>query len=812
MTDVPGASSRLVSCAVIAAIAAGALATAYGLYHLALPDAQGPAWRCGLRYTLILLPLMLLAVLAGLWRGPRMGGALVAGLLLLLLGVAVQALAVAVFAASALTLGNWLLRGDAFHPLDKLLVGLTVFGTFFGLLAHFSVNSAGLWDALIALPPLLGWRYLRDACRGLGRWLVERPDGGFGLRMLQAAIVAAASLHLLGALMPEVGHDALATHLFVPEYLAQHRSWSFDARTYSWAVMPMLVEWIYSAGYFLAGSLGAHLINAAAVMLLAELVHRVSRWAGAGPRQAAWGALLLLLTPLVFAESSSLFIDVLWSTLLLAGTLALLRMLAQPERARSEIVLGGVLLGGALAAKAVTFTALPVLALVLLLAWKRWFRVELLPVLALGLGVFVAIGSVPYLTAWWKTGNPVFPFFNAVFHSPLYPTHDIAPPPIFARGLRWDTPYRMTFDSSRYLEGTAGAAGFQWLLLVLPAGFAAALARHRRALLLFLIAASWMWLVFHETAYLRYALPSFALGGALIALLLNMAASAGPWASRAALVAAMAVAVLDLLHFSSGTYYGTIDFRVLTDSRAKDEYVLQKAPVRDAVAMVNALDPQGTPVAFFCDGLAAGLHGNALYPNWYNPTFLAAIKTAHDAAALGRVLAHNNVEYLLLDGNWERTATGARLLKASTEVANVGGISVRRLDDRFRFGRELLPSTDIGKGWQLMAGVVKSPGGGVLVTAASPAYAAVPIQPDRVYRYEAVARCSAGPAMGRLQVNWMGSRGQFIRSSIRTFVCQRQATDYKMEVVAPRGAVVAVVYASGQSGPPILFSNVSFRN
>lgn len=769
------------------------------------------SWRWSLRYTEIFLPLTLLVALAGLWRGPRIGGLAVVGLMVLSLGVVVPVVAVAVFAFSALTLGSWVLRGDQPHPTDKMLVGFTLFGTVFGLLAHFPINSAGLWDGLIALPVLLGWRNARDFWRSTERWLVAPAATDVGLGLLQAALVAAATLHLLGGLMPEVGHDALAMHLFIPMYLAQHQSWSFDVRTYSWAVMPMLVDWLYSAGYLLAGSHGARLINVGGVLLLAELVYRISRWAGAGQRQAAWAALLFLLTPLVFTESSSLFIEAMWSALMLGGTLALLRMLTNPERVSKELVLGGVLLGGALAAKAVTFTALPVLLLLVLLGAQRWLHAKALPGLGRGLLAFAAIGAVPYLTAWLKTGNPVFPFFNGVFHSPFYPPHNFAPPPMFTRGVQWDTLYRMTFDTSRYLEGTTGAAGFQWLLLVVPGVFIAALARHRRALLLSAITVAWIWLVFRETAYLRYVLPSFALACTLIAILLSTAEAMEPWVSRCTFAVLLVTVALNLLLFDSGTYYGSIDFRVITNLRAREDYVLRKAPLRNAVDLVNALDPRGVPVAFFCNSMAAGLRGNALYPDWYNPRFFSAIMAAPDTDVIGRTLSHYNVEYVLVDAKWADSAIGARVLGATSQVAKVDGISVRRLDGRYRFTRELLPSTDIGKGWRRTPGALLLPEGGVRVNVTSPAYVTVAVRPGRMYRYEAAARCAAGPAKGRLQVNWSDARGHFIHSSIQVFTCKPQTTIYTMDMVAPPGAEYATVYASGQVAAPIVFSSVSFR-
>jgi hypothetical protein len=130
------------------------------------------------------------------------------------------------------------------------------------------------------------------------------------------------------------------------------------------------------------------------------------------------------------------------------------------------------------------------------------------------------------------------------------------------------------------LEATAGAAGFQWLLLVVPAGFVLTLTRQRRALPLVLIGVGCFFMTFWQTAYLRYVFPIFALAAALIAVGLSLATSSGIWVKRIAVVAALICLVLNLLHFHSGTYFGKIDWRVITDERKREAYLASRVPLR----------------------------------------------------------------------------------------------------------------------------------------------------------------------------------------------------------------------------------------
>ncbi|HKX57209.1 MAG TPA: hypothetical protein VJN01_13950, partial [Xanthomonadales bacterium] len=514
--------------AIMVLLASGGVLTGVGLVELS--KMEPGAWRWTQDYLVIFTLLVPAIALVGLWRGPRTAVLIVGTLLALGLGATVPVAAVVFLSLSTFAAGRLLVRASSVALTDVLLIGIVAVGTVLSILVHLPINNAGSWGLMFALPLVFGWRHLQRVWPAAAARESLDPH----LYLLHCAVGAAALLHGLVALMPEVGHDALAMHLFVPAHIAHHQAWNFDAANYVWAVMPMLVDWFYTAGYLFAGETAARLVNVASIMLLAILVHRSALWAGANRVGAGWAVLLLLVTPLTFLESSSLFIEGMWTALVLGGTLALLRLLTAPNTAphtaHAELMLASVMLGGAVAVKAVTFIILPVLALLLLARMRRWFVRDLVPVAGLALLMFVAVGAIPYTRAYWLTGNPIFPFFNGYFQSPLYPLVNFSPPAHFELGFAWDTLYRITFDSSRYLDATVGSAGFQWLLLVVPGLLVLALARHRRSLLLGVLVIGWMWLTFGQTAYLRYVLPSFALASALVAVMLTVTEFSGRWA------------------------------------------------------------------------------------------------------------------------------------------------------------------------------------------------------------------------------------------------------------------------------------------
>ena len=155
--------------------------------------------------------------------------------------------------------------------------------------------------------------------------------------------------------MPEVGHDALAMHLFVPAHLSLRHEWSFDVTKYVWAVMPMMGDWLFSIAYMLGGETAARLINVSFIFILCRLVRDLVLWAGGNAVGARWSVLLFLATPLTFTESSSLYIESVWASFVVAGSLSIFKLLPSAEdNKKIQLPIAGLLLGGALAAKAVT--------------------------------------------------------------------------------------------------------------------------------------------------------------------------------------------------------------------------------------------------------------------------------------------------------------------------------------------------------------------------------------------------------------------------------------------------------------------------
>ena len=763
----------------------------------------------------VLLFTLSTAALSALCRMPplKVGAGLIA-VITLACGQAWPMMVVILFGLSSCVLGHKILGGWKNSTWSvRLLLGGGILGTITGLAAHFPVNYPWSYTALLSLPFLINSRHAKELILQLKNEVVNYRPRSIPANTLDTAACSLAGLYVITAFMPEIGHDALNMHLFIPAHLAQQHQWGFDAEIYVWALWPMLGDWIYSLVYMLAGETAARLINTSFILLVAWQIREWVIWAGGSTNQSRWAALIFLSTPLVFAENSSLFIESVWTAFIMAGTLSLLNISSRTRDERDgfiQLILTAALLGFALASKAVTFSVLPILMLVLLIQYKAWVKPGLLPYLLIGLFCFLLAGAIPYAFSWYSTGNPVFPFFNTLFHSPLWPNSDFQAPAFFEKGVSWDTLYTMTFSSDRYIEGKVGAAGFQWILI--PAAALILLCRnHKKALAISLIAIGALVITYQATAYLRYVLPSFA----MISAALVLSFSGASWLAKAsgATVGGMLL-ILNIWFIQSSTYYGQLLPSAILSSEGRDTYLTNVRPTRKIIEIVNTLNIASQPVAIFATPYSAGLKAEALYASWYNLKWDAEYNAATTESALVDALLKRNVDWLIIETSQLKADKLHSLLNISNPIAKVGDVELRKLSDTYRYTQEMLKTGDLSslEGWSLTSPSIYDPIEKTFtVDVKSPATQAVAIEAGRSYKTIVSSRCSTRPTKGRIQVNWINAKGYFITTNIELYDCSNDWVTHEMIVTAPKYATTAIIYASSHTETPLAFKSVSFR-
>jgi Dolichyl-phosphate-mannose-protein mannosyltransferase len=559
-----------------------------------------------------------------LWLGPRWLSLIVAAAALFYTAWWTGPLApfaVLYFLGSCWCLGQRMARKA--DRLTATLLGAAVWMFLMFVALHFPVNTRGVYAAALVIPCLLFYRSITVATRNLMPAMGRREAAAF------AVLLFILFAHLLAALKPEISADGLSMHLALPMAVAHDARWAFDFRLNGTALMPIGAESLYTAVYLLGGENAAHLLNFAFLVLTCGLIVRAARrWVS--PAQSWLITALFASTPLVLLVTGSLFVENVWAAMILAATLALLRYL---ESGKSlDLILTGILVGAAMAVKVIAGgLAVPIVLVAAVTAFrKRQWRTALMA------GTLLALfAAPPYVYAFAKTGNPVFPFANRVFQSPDFDTSKSFSDPRFEAKLSWKTPYQITFRSKEFLEAQGGAGGFQYFLLLLPAIL---LARRREQWAIVAIAALGGGIILVFTPYLRYLYPALPLASLAIAWLVAQAPAAARSAGLLCLIA------LNLWFLPSSGFYNS-DFALFRHAEIQS-YVERMAPVRLLIADLNRRAP-GQPVAFFSTEQTGGLNAPSYTDSWHSERYWNRVQNAKNSREVAVILNGLGVHYVI---------------------------------------------------------------------------------------------------------------------------------------------------------------------
>ncbi|MGC4049653.1 MAG: hypothetical protein QM757_09095 [Paludibaculum sp.] len=522
--------------------------------------------------------------------------------------------AVAYFGLSCFSVGAiWFRRNPEFtarSPQMAVLTGLATAVFCVLVTAGLPVHYRLLYWILPAIPIYYALRH---------QWLpaveFEYPKTAHDLGPLSVALFPLLC-HWLVTLKPEVSADGLAMHMVVPARMTYAHAWDFNIHEFIWAVMPMGGDFLYSIGWQMAGEYGARLLNLGVlgliVWILMERLHA---------RVPGWIASLLvaafLSTPLTQHVTGSMFVENLEAALLLGAAL-LLRVYAKERRGvyfYATCFLIGVSMSTKLGALAF---AIPLLAAAVILVKFRH--------LAFGLPITALVGGYTYFSAWLRTSNPVFPFFNAFFHSPLYDAQKNFADTRFVTPPTWRIWYDLTFHSSRFIEGLDGSFGFFFFLLVPVAVLGVRRRWPRTGFVLLWVGVAGLALTFAGQSNLRYAYPALPILTLLVGIAISSFRAHANDLGRAMGWAAGVTVVLNLLFLpAAGWYHREFALNQVVQRKQVDEYLAVSAPERKLVDWLNANDPSAR-VAWMENNAVADFHGYPFTNSWHSVAFFTRLR------------------------------------------------------------------------------------------------------------------------------------------------------------------------------------------
>lgn len=398
--------------------------------------------------------------------------------------------------------------------------------------------------------PLVAAALVTGAAAAAVMWAARRAPGAPPVPRLPGyAPLAAVLVWLPLVFLPPFFYDTLRYHYGLPAVFL---------RTGSTVPLPYFVESSYPLGgemLAMVGMADASYVGANLVTLLVFALCGLGMLCLAdrlGDRRAGWAGLLLFLSSSTAVHT--LFLqktDLVVTLFFLASAYAL--FVYRREGDRKFLVLAAAMAGFFLGTK-YTAGLYAGLALALALAGRMRDGGTRLPALARDASLFLLIAVVlfsPWLYRnFASTGNPVYPMFNGVFHSPGWSParmkilfEDSHPPSLWLHGIR--DVGRLIRSATFFPDVDLSSAGAS-LGAALAGALVFPLAVRRPEpgwrflmVLSLLVVAAW----FLATSFSRYLLPALPLmallSGSLLSRLAGRAGRWGPAAAAAILLAAV---------------------------------------------------------------------------------------------------------------------------------------------------------------------------------------------------------------------------------------------------------------------------------
>ncbi|NOT87376.1 MAG: hypothetical protein HOP03_04255 [Lysobacter sp.] len=563
-----------------------------------------------------------------------------------------QVLATAVLGLGALSIGLRL-TPDALPARMAVAatVGLMVVAGLAGWVITLPIHSVWLWSLVLLMS--IAWQ--RHALLHATRITTT----GWNQAVATSPRAAALCVMLFGLTstacwLPALQMDDLTYHLGLPTQLMQHARYAPAAEYQVWSFAPWAGDVLHGIASVLSRREAHGAVNALWLAMAAGAAWSIASSLRASTSER-WASLALFasLPPLAWIAAGMQ--TELAAT---AVTLALVAVIVADTPGR--LWAGAVLFAGLFALKPVHgMAALPLL---LYAGWTRW---PLWPWrrLATASLLFAALALSSYAQSWLATGNPVLPVFNSVFQSPYFPSEQFNDPRWHA-GFRPDLPWRITFDTARYVEGWDG--GFGFVLTALSGLWLLQLFRPGKRILMLAVTATVL-LPLMPMQYARYAFP----GVALLAVLLPIGGEIA-LGRRMLSWLVVGVCVLNLayqanaswLHHSAAlkrTIRSPFDDTATLQAYLPERVLLRRLP-RDDTGLVLATDP--------ARGFIAELGGRGRALSSHDPSLAAAALRANgdlSGAAWTGLFARERIRWVLLNTDTATPALRAGLARAGAK-------------------------------------------------------------------------------------------------------------------------------------------------
>lgn len=467
-------------------------------------------------------------------------------------------------------------------------------------------------------------------------------------------ILALLSIYFFVSLMPEQGHDALVHHLYFAAYVKNFGFWDYNFQNYIWALFPQSADQTISFFYMFGDEISARLSLFLFLLILITIFYKIL--VELNLKNKSLGILLLLTCPVLFLISTSLYIDIYWTSSLLMIIYVVIRAYKQ-NLDNFELYLVAFT---ALALTIKFITALYILSgiLVFLIYAKKGYIIKYSSIVFSTPKnyIFIIFGLFPYIYSYFKTKNPVFPFFNNFFQSEYFTINNFTNP-LYHYNDFHKILYDITFHSYKFIEGSFGSFGFIWLFLFLPMTFfyLHKAKSNRIFIIMYLFCFFSIFSIFYFQSYLRYIFLVYPLFTVLIIRFYdvenNTVSEQNYFYKKLLSFLIVLTIILNALHLNSATHYGLLDFDTIFGKggqkfrQFEDTFISWKSSTN----RINEYDASPNKrVLYISPAQAGNLKGHALYLNWHNNNNMQNFIDSINENNFSQYLKNNEIDYVVL--------------------------------------------------------------------------------------------------------------------------------------------------------------------
>lgn len=694
----------------------------------------------------------------------------------------------------------------------NLLLGLGVLSFISYISFHYKINYNWLYYSLLFFIIFINLSYSRKLFNDIKNYTDKLIQQKLNNPLLICLILSLFISYFILSLIPQHTFDALAHHLYIPNYIKHNVYFDFDVNNYLFSVFPNTATWINSIIFILGGNeFSLSFLATIYIIFICLIIRQILLSYEINEKIIYYIILIFLTTPLTLTLSISLQVDLLWSLFFLASFYCLLLATKKIKDCSSYILLSALFYSFAVSTKHQALLASPVYLIYFLYNYKNFLRKVSIILLTKIILIFLIIGLSTYFEAWYKTGNPIFPWMNEVFKSPFYPLENFKH---YKESFAYNLIYLFTFFPEKYFAGTVGSFGFQYLILF-PLILLIYLFNLKKTNYSFILLSALIifCFIFYVTSYLRYVFPAFILfliffGISLNTINTNKLSSL----NHKVLISFITLTIIINILFITSAHWGFRNF-TYKDIFNVEEFN-KKVSIKYLASKINQLNIFNENVIFFSSPFGSVLNAKAIYVNWYNPSIVKKINQTKNQDDLLKILKEYEIKFIIIDKNSKFYLNKKKFIDALIEPVFIYPLydaGVYKLKEKYEWPTQLIknPNFKDNEGWSKFSEKNFLDDQSNIKIVNPDISQKIKVLPNTLVKSVIVSKCFKEVAYGRNQINWSDKENKSAGVSIKLFRCTDDWEEQSAVFKVPKNAIYGTVHTTSNTNIPILVKSNS---